>query len=517
MCQLILSHSIRQTARQGGYDVWMTKLLAAAGMAVVVTVAVAQTEPSPQQLSTRLTPNDLKADVSFLASDLLQGRGTPSPGLDIAAEYIAAQFRRAGLEPAGDDGYFQTTLFNNVTPNVDGLMFTLEAAGNTVKAHPESIALQQPAAADLTRAPMLKVLGSDTAAIEALTPEQVRGKVLVLDFPEGSSPFAIMRQLPAITTRLQPALVVFLRPTGPPSNMIARLREASAAPATPVLLVWDDAIRAALGAGKPGPPDAAISVHIPPPAVVPAKLHNVVGVLRGSDPALRDTYVMVTAHYDHLGVRGTGDGDHIYNGANDDGSGTASVIEIASALAAQPVRPKRSIIFMTFFGEELGLVGSRYYGAHPLFPLAKTVADLNLEQVGRTDVDGGSSVGLVNVTGYDFSTLTDVVRKAGEATGLQVVKNEKLNVRFFAQSDNQALADAGVPAHTLSVGYMFPDYHKPGDEWPKLDYENLAKVDLTVALAVFRLANSLETPQWNKDIPDTARYIKARQDSQSRP
>jgi Zn-dependent M28 family amino/carboxypeptidase len=317
-----------------------------------------------------------------------------------------------------------------------------------------------------------------------------------------------MRQLPALTARLQPALVVLLRPSGPPPNTAPRLRETASAPVTPVLLVWDDATRAALGSAAM---DATISVHIPAPAMVPAKLHNVVGVLRGSDPALRDTYVMVTAHYDHLGVRGTGDGDHIYNGANDDGSGTASVIEIANALAAQPARAKRSIVFVAFFGEELGLVGSRYYGAHPVFPLAQTVADFNLEQVGRTDVDGGSSVGVLNVTGYDFSTLTGVVRKAGEATGLQVVKNEKLNVRYFAQSDNQALADAGVPAHTLSVGYVFPDYHKPGDEWQKLDYDNLAKVDLTVALAVFRVANSLETPQWNKDIPDTARYIKARE------
>ena len=90
---------------------------------------------------------------------------------------------------------------------------------------------------------------------------------------------------------------------------------------------------------------------------------------------------------------------NICNGANDDGSGTASVIEVANALAALPTRPKRSIVFMTFFGEELGLVGSRYYGAHAIFPLSKTVADLNLEQLGRTDVDGGSSVGLVNVTG----------------------------------------------------------------------------------------------------------------------
>jgi hypothetical protein len=488
----------------------MTKLLAAAGAALFATLAAAQTEPSVQQISSRLTANDLKADVSFLASDLLQGRGTPSPGLDIAAEYIAAQFRRAGLEPVGDDGYFQTALYDSVTPNIEGLEFTLETAGNTIKAHKESMTLQQAVAADLTRSPMLKVAGSDKAALDALTPEQVRGKALVLDFPEGSNPFAVMRQLPAMVTRLQPSLVVFLRPSGPPAMMSARLREISAAPSAPVLLVWDDAIRAALGAAKP---DATVSVHIPPPTVVPVKLHNVMGVLRGSDPALRDTYVLLTAHYDHLGVRGSGEGDHIYNGANDDGSGTASVIEIANALAAQSVRPKRSIVFVTFFGEELGLVGSRYYGAHPVFPLAKTVADLNLEQVGRTDVDGGSSVGLVNVTGYDFSSLTAVVLKAGEATGLQVVKNDKLNVRYFAQSDNQALADAGVPAHTLSVGYVFPDYHKPGDEWQKLDYGNLAKVDLTVALAVFRMANSLEAPEWNKDIPDTARYIKARQDS----
>jgi Zn-dependent M28 family amino/carboxypeptidase len=106
-----------------------------------------------------------------------------------------------------------------------------------------------------------------------------------------------------------------------------------------------------------------------------------------------------------------------------------------------------------------------------------------------------------------------MVKKAGEETGLRVVKDEQRNVPFFGRSDNSALADAGVPAHTLSVGYVFPDYHRPGDEWQKLDYDNLAKVDHTVAIAVYRVADSLETPQWNKDIPDTEPYIKARQDS----
>src|SRR5580704_15999901 len=121
--------------------------------ALVAVMAAAQDLSTPQSrsgpleiITSHLTANDLKADVSFLASDALQGRGTPSPGLDIAAEYIAAQFRRAGLEPAGDEGYFQTALYDSVTPNIEGLEFTLETAGNTIKAHKESMALQQAAA-----------------------------------------------------------------------------------------------------------------------------------------------------------------------------------------------------------------------------------------------------------------------------------------------------------------------------------------------------------------------------------
>src|SRR4029434_6334443 len=100
-----------------------------------------------------------------------------------------------------------------------------------------------------------------------------------------------------------------------------------------------------------------------------SKVRNVIGLLRGSDPKLADTYILVTAHYDHLGIRANVEGDNIFNGANDDGSGTVSVMEIASALASMKRRPKRSIVFMTFYGEERGLVGSRYYGAHPIFPV----------------------------------------------------------------------------------------------------------------------------------------------------
>ena len=215
----------------------------------------------------------------------------------------------------------------------------------------------------------------------------------------------------------------------------------------------------------------------------PIKLRNVVGLLRGSDPALKDTCVIVTAHYDHLGNRGPAgdDTDHIFNGANDDGSGTVSVVEIASALASLKNRPKRSILFMTFFGEEKGLLGSRYYGRHPVVPIEKTVADVNLEQVGRTDDSEGPRIGAATLTGHGYSDLTNVFTAAGQAEGVRLERHPQFSDAFFGRSDNQALADLGVPAHTISVAFMFPDYHGLTDHWQKIDYTNMAKVDRMVA------------------------------------
>jgi Zn-dependent M28 family amino/carboxypeptidase len=240
----------------------------------------------------------------------------------------------------------------------------------------------------------------------------------------------------------------------------------------------------------------------------PLPVRNVVGVLRGSDPELSRTYVMVTAHYDHVGIRGDGP-DRIFNGANDDGSGTVSVIELARAFAAQKVRPKRSIVFMTVFGEEHGLVGSRYYGKHPLVPVADTVADINLEQVGRTDDSEGPQVRAVAVTGADYSEVWDVLRKAGELSGTRVIRHPVNSDRYFGRSDNQALADLGVPAHTLSVAYAFPDYHGPADTWDKIDYDNMAAIDRTVALAILAIANDPQAPRWNAGNPKAAKYLDA--------
>jgi hypothetical protein len=320
-----------------------------------------------QQIATsHITADSLRGHVSFLSSDLLEGRPTPSRGLDLAAEYIAAQFRRAGLEPLADGTYFQT--------------------------------------ADL------RELGARAAQI----------------VPPGAS----------------------------------------------------------------------------------SKVRNVAGILRGSDLVLRDTYVMLTSHYDHRPMAAAGE-DRIFNGANDDASGTTSVIEVAAALAALPVHPKRSILFMTFFGEERGLLGSRYYAQHPLVPPAKTIAGLNLEQIGRTDATEGPQIKTASVTGFDFSDMPGTIAKAAELAGVQVYNNAAASDAFFGRSDNQPLAALGIPAHTLCVAFDFPDYHKVTDTWEKLDYDNMAVVNRAIALAMMELASDAPAPKWNEAYPPAQRYAEA--------
>jgi hypothetical protein len=461
----------------------------------VCFVACAAWAQSP---SLNIGANALKADVSFLASDALEGRGTPSRGLDLAGEFIASQFRRAGIEPAGNEGYFQTAAFEGVTAKTEGLSVSFEVGGKTITAPAGSIVAPSSGAVDVKSAPVVFAAGE---ALAALTPEQVDGKVLVIAGGGGRG-LRIEKIHPAAIVALSAGPARGGRGGGRP-----QLREAGTA--GPNLISVSDAGVSEGLASK----DAATTatIHIPAPDIAAMKLRNVVGILRGSDPQLKDSYLMLTAHYDHLGIRDTGTADRIFNGADDDASGTASLIEIAAALAASPVKPKRSIIFIALFGEELGDLGSRYYSQHPIFPLAKTVADVNLEQLGRTDDTQGPHVRMFNLTGYDFTDLPAVFNKAGEATGIRAVKDEKNSDPYFTRSDNAAFAQAGVPSTTLSVAYDFPDYHKAGDEWEKLDYDNMALVDRTIALAVTDLANSAETTKWNESNPKTAAFVKARE------
>lgn len=239
---------------------------------------------------------------------------------------------------------------------------------------------------------------------------------------------------------------------------------------------------------------------------VKVPVRNVIGVIRGSDPVLKDTYMFVTAHYDHLATR-EGEGDQIYNGANDDASGVAGMIEVARSLVA--AKPKRSIIFMAFYGEEKGMVGSTYYGQNPIFPLKASIAQINLEQIGRTDDDEGARVGAFNLTGFDYTNLSTFLGPAAKKAGIKLEKHEKNNEPYFMRSDNAALARVGVPSTTISTAYSYPDYHGAGDHWDKLDYTNFAKVANAISGGVLAIANSSKPVEWTASNPKVARYIEA--------
>lgn len=402
-----------------------------------------------------VSPRVLESHVSFLASDAMQGRATPSRELSLAAEYIAAQFRRIGLQtpPSGD--YLQATEAE----------FVLSAAGRTVEVPVNSIRNLPDAPFDV---PVAKV--ADAAA------PRVRAAVFTTA---------------DIAAALQPRPRMVLALTEP--NMPA-VEQAITIADSGARAVWD-----AMEAGRIG----GNAFY------VPAGLHNVAGVLPGTDPALRDQYVLVTAHYDHVGLEtAPSAADRIFNGANDNASGVAGMIEAAAALANSAAKPRRSIVFLAVFGEERGLLGTTYYARHPLFPLDRTVAMINLEQLGRTDDLQQKRVSAIGVTGFDFSEAGAMLRDAAAIEGV-AVENPPDSDDYFNRSDNIVLANRGIPAHTVAVAFQFPDYHKVSDEWRKLDYANMAKVTEAVAAGALAIANRTEPPRWLATNPKAEPYRSA--------
>ncbi len=218
--------------------------------------------------------------------------------------------------------------------------------------------------------------------------------------------------------------------------------------------------------------------------------YNVVGIILGSDPALRDEAVLVDAHYDHLGVRSTRNStDSVYNGADDDGSGTIAVLEIARDLARGP-RPRRTLIFLATTGEEVGLLGTRHYIRDPVRPLDRTVANLEIEMIGRPDSLAGGR-GKAWLTGYERSTMGEMLA----ANGIPIVADMRLDEDFFNRSDNIAFARLGIPAHTLSSFNLHGDYHRPTDDMGGIDAGHMAEVIRAAVRAVRLLADGV-APQW---------------------
>lgn len=433
----------------------------------------------------------LSAIVSFLASDSLEGRETPSTGLTIAADYIASEFRRAGLKSSFQDAKVSVRRVVR-----DGFEVGLSDGSKSVKVPAET--------AFWTAGPKVELSGAAVKVVKMTELRDLKTEgiepVVIIEGPGGPGLQQGVMKLSAAGVK-----VVIL--VGIPMALPIQTLE------------FDDQPKMGLVMLRTGNADAEAMLKSGVALKLSAKIaeatasndvaRNVIGILPGSDPKLKDEYVLLTAHYDHLGIRPKNDGDKVYNGANDNASGVASIIESARLIGQLPVAPKRSIMFVAFFGEERGLLGSRYFVRHPLVPLAKIVANINLEQTGRTDSSEGPNVGQVNLTGYHFSTIHKHVEEAGKATALKIVKHKDYSDPYFNASDNAAFAQVGVPSTTMSVTYAFPDYHQLGDEWEKIDYANMAKVTRAIAQGTFLAADAAERIVWNADEPKTKAYREA--------
>ncbi len=216
---------------------------------------------------------------------------------------------------------------------------------------------------------------------------------------------------------------------------------------------------------------------------------NVVGILRGSDPGTKEETVLLTAHLDHLGTGPARNGDAIYNGADDDASGTTAVIELARRLA-RGRRPRRTVLFVLFGSEEIGGYGNRYFLAHPPVPLDQIVANLEFEMIGRPDP--AAPRGDLWLTGFERSNLgAELVRH-----GAPLVADPHPKQRFFQRSDNYSLARRGIVAETVSSFGLHADYHQPSDEIQRIDFFHMESAIASMVKPVEWLANTRWKPEW---------------------
>ena len=486
--------------------------------------------------------------VEFLASDGLQGRNTGSPGHKRAAEYVAEQFKKAGLEPAGTAGYIQAVGFGTRQIDESRSSLSLTRDGRsmalTLGEHANFSLRIDPAPS--VEAPLVFVgrgLNIPDQQIDDLAGLDLKGAVVVYinsiprtlpgalqaHFGSTAERWHMYREAGAVGTitianpknvdvpwarsapqRLQPAMSLADRSLDEyPGQQVAITMNPAHADLLfegsghtfEELLALDDA-------GKPLPGFALAARVTARIAVTRTVLEsqNVAGILRGSDPARRNEFVVLSAHLDHLGVGEPVHGDAIYNGAMDNASGVAAMLEVAARLRAAGERPARSLLFVAVTGEEKGELGSRYFAAHPTVPAAAIVANVNTDMFLPL-----FPLRELMVLGLDESDLGDDIRAVATAMHLQVQADPEPQRNRFIRSDQYSFIRAGIPALAMKVGYEMntPEaaiaqrwtatrYHAPSDDLNQPVDRGAADafVDVVRQLAV-RIANRSDRPRWN--------------------
>lgn len=456
-----------------------------AGMLTVGGLPAQQSVPGTRKpaLPWTVKPQWVRAHEEFLASDVLAGRGSATRDEEIAATYVASEFLGYGLKTApGMSGYLQSAEVS--LPVLDGHATLALASASLTEGKDFDLLISS--ARDVS-GKLQRVKAADLAKAK-FAPNAV---VLVTDLPDGPDS-ALGAQSAARRAGAAAVLLEAKESTGNLLGMIggktrtpSTLADAPARVGSSAVLLKLPAL-ARVAEAKDGD-QVTLTVH---PVAQPGgrRTWNAIGYLPGTDEGAGT--ILLTAHLDHLGVGAPVDGDAIYNGANDDAAGTTAVLELAHALASGP-KLRRSVLFVCYGSEEVGELGSTYFGEHPPVPLKHLVANLEFEMIGTQDPK--MPKGVLLFTGWDRSNLGPMLKKHGALLGPDPYPEQ----HFFERSDNYALALKGVVAHTAAGWGTPPTYHQPSDDLAHLNFEFLTTAIQSLIEPVRWLAESEFKPAWN--------------------
>lgn len=520
--------------------------------------------PAERRIAETITADKLSNWLHFVASDAMAGRDTPSQGLDVTAEFLKMNLSRWGFKPAGDNG----TFFQKMALRRDGI----NAAETFVTVNGQKFVYGE----DLVR-----VSGSSTGTMSPkivfagngwmvksknLNPYagiDVKDKIIAV-YGEGQVGGRNLVPLPAGVTQADLTgergtdwadAVTYARNNGAAGVMVLassflndnwgavvqnfgrsrtvvdKLQPAVAnqggAP-QPTVFIASRKLTEAIFAGEAGNPVAgaansfevgknfSLSIALKPEIV---HTQNVVALWEGGDPTLKKEMVAVGAHYDHVGTNPNAPGeDKIWNGADDDGSGTVALLAMAEALAVSKVRPKRSVLFVWHAGEEKGLWGAEYFNKFPTVDIKNVIAQLNIDMIGRSKKPGDTNPRNRDLAGPNevyvigsemMSSTLGAITKGTNNGFLKLDYNYKYDDpkdtnRFFFRSDHFHYAVNGIPIAFWFTG-VHEDYHQPGDHADKIDYAKYEKITRTIFLTMWELTDLRERPKVDKDLPPELR------------
>ena len=488
----------------------------------VASPLMAQSPNRPlERAAATITAADVMRRVHIIAHDSMMGRDTPSPGLEMTAQYVADEFKRFGLKPGGDNGTFfqryQITR-SRLDPAQSHVGFMMGAGHHHAELSRDARYLYGGIPAQEIGGPAVLFAGAYDSARGLGQDVKDKVALVVIEHRSGQISLATTRMIRALSEARPKGIILVSNRDSATFAMELRRQgnerlaiEGTQGPVIPVVEVHERALGPVLRSANinsaelrntsspVSKPIAGLTIMIDLKQTVSqnSSAPNTIGILEGTDPQLKNEYLVFSAHMDHVGIS-AGRPDSINNGADDDGSGTVGVVELAEAFSQ--ARPKRSILFITVSGEEKGLWGSQFFADHPTVPVANLVANINIDMIGRNWKDTIVAIGKEH---SDLGTTLNRVNGEHPELRMTAIDDRWPQENFYFRSDHYNFARKGVPVLFFFNG-VHEDYHRPSDSPDKIDGEKEARILKLLFYLGHEVGNAPQRPRWK---PESYRQI----------